>query len=73
MSIPLNSISLEDDVGQPYLTPADFFKNGVPASIIVSSTLSLTRSYWIALTITLSQATTIVVTVGYALMRLLGL
>ncbi|GAA5961781.1 hypothetical protein JCM3765_004069 [Sporobolomyces pararoseus] len=48
----LQAISLEDDVGQPYLTPADFFKNGVPASII---------------------ATTVVVTVGYSLMRLLGL
>ncbi|GAA5932179.1 Pho91p [Sporobolomyces koalae] len=48
----LQAISMEDDVGQPYLTPADFFKNGVPASII---------------------ATTIVVTLGYGIMRLLGL
>ncbi|GAA5909413.1 Pho91p [Sporobolomyces salmoneus] len=48
----LQAISLEDDVGQPYLTPADFFKNGVPASIF---------------------ATTIVVTLGYGIMRLLGL
>ncbi|GAA6005625.1 hypothetical protein JCM11491_003705 [Sporobolomyces phaffii] len=48
----LQAISLEDDVGQPYLTPVDFFKNGVPASII---------------------ATTIVVTLGYGIMRLLGL
>ncbi|GAA5886837.1 hypothetical protein JCM16303_005724 [Sporobolomyces ruberrimus] len=48
----LQAISLEDDVGQPYLTPVDFFKNGVPASIF---------------------ATTIVVTLGYGIMRLLGL
>ncbi|GAA6061062.1 hypothetical protein JCM10212_000105 [Sporobolomyces blumeae] len=48
----LQAISLEDEMGLPYLTPADFFKNGVPASIV---------------------ATTIVVTLGYGIMRLLGL
>ncbi|GAA5954427.1 hypothetical protein JCM21900_006807 [Sporobolomyces salmonicolor] len=48
----LQAISLEDDVGQPYLQPIDFFKNGVPASVVVAA---------------------IVITMGYGIMRLLGL
>lgn len=27
-------INVEDDMGQRYLEPADFFKNGIPASIV---------------------------------------
>lgn len=39
-------------MGQRYLEPSDFFKNGIPASII---------------------AVIVVITVGYGIMRALGL
>ncbi|GAA6036484.1 hypothetical protein JCM8097_003529 [Rhodosporidiobolus ruineniae] len=48
----LQAINVEDELGQRYLSPRDFFVNGIPASII---------------------ATTNIITLGYALMRVLGL
>ncbi|GJN93376.1 hypothetical protein Rhopal_006430-T1 [Rhodotorula paludigena] len=48
----LQAINQEDELGQRYLNPSDFYKNGIPASI---------------------GATVIVITLGYAIMRLLGL
>lgn len=65
-------ISLEDDVGQPYLTPGDFFKNGVPASIIVRIPCS-SLPHRALTSFSFLQATTVVVTLGYGIMRLLGL
>lgn len=47
-----HSINVEDDMGQRYLEPSDFFKNGIPASVI---------------------ATIVVITVGYGIMRALGM
>ncbi|GAA6050403.1 hypothetical protein JCM3770_004020 [Rhodotorula araucariae] len=48
----LQAINQEDELGQRYLNPSDFYRNGVPASI---------------------GATAIIITLGYAIMRLLGL
>ncbi|BGP42446.1 low-affinity phosphate transporter [Rhodotorula kratochvilovae] len=48
----LQAINQEDELGQRYLNPSDFYRNGVPASI---------------------GATVIIITLGYAIMRLLGL
>ncbi|GAA5863231.1 hypothetical protein JCM8547_002871 [Rhodosporidiobolus lusitaniae] len=48
----LQAINIEDELGQRYLEPADFFRSGIPASVI---------------------ATTVVSTMGYGLMRALGL
>ncbi|ORY69413.1 SPX domain-domain-containing protein [Leucosporidium creatinivorum] len=48
----LQAINVEDDMGQRYLEPSDFFKNGIPASVI---------------------AVIVVITVGYGIMRALGL
>ncbi|GAA5896517.1 hypothetical protein JCM8208_004221 [Rhodotorula glutinis] len=48
----LAAANQEDELGQRYLYPGDFYRNGVPASI---------------------GATAIVITIGYAIMRLLGL
>ncbi|KAJ2778717.1 low-affinity phosphate transporter [Coemansia javaensis] len=47
----MNAIMLEDTLGSPYLTTADFFKAGIPASVI---------------------AYIIIVSIGYAIMSLLG-
>lgn len=30
----LQAINVEDDIGQRYLEPTDFFKNGIPSSVI---------------------------------------
>lgn len=48
----LQAANVEDDIGQRYLTPKDFFKNGIPATFIT---------------------TIVIITVGYGIMRLLGL
>lgn len=45
-------INVEDDMGQRYLEPSDFFKNGIPASIV---------------------AVTVIITLGYVIMRLMGM
>ncbi|KAJ2465047.1 low-affinity phosphate transporter, partial [Coemansia sp. RSA 2322] len=47
----MNAIMLEDTLGNPYLTTMDFFKAGIPASIV---------AYFV------------IITVGYAIMSLLG-
>lgn len=47
-----HSINVEDDMGQRYLEPSDFFKNGIPASIV---------------------AVIVIITVGFAIMRLMGM
>ncbi|GAA99969.1 uncharacterized protein L969DRAFT_96586 [Mixia osmundae IAM 14324] len=48
----MTAINLEDEVGTRYLSANDFLKNGVPASVIV---------------------TTVVITLGYGIMRALSL
>ncbi|TNY22839.1 SPX domain-containing protein [Rhodotorula diobovata] len=48
----LAAANQEDELGQRYLYPSDFYRNGVPASI---------------------GATAVIITIGYAVMRLLGL
>ena len=48
----LQAINQEDDMGERYLEPSDFFKNGIPSSVV---------------------ATVVIITVGYGIMRLMGL
>ncbi|GAA6054153.1 hypothetical protein NBRC10513_006151 [Rhodotorula toruloides] len=48
----LQAINQEDELGQRYLDPRDFYVNGLPASVV---------------------ATVIIVTLGYVIMRLIGL
>ncbi|GAA5826045.1 hypothetical protein JCM11251_000105 [Rhodosporidiobolus azoricus] len=48
----LQAINVEDELGQRYLQPSDFFRCGIPASVV---------------------ATGIIITLGYGLMRVLGL
>ncbi|GAA5910816.1 hypothetical protein JCM6882_003435 [Rhodosporidiobolus microsporus] len=48
----LQAINVEDELGQRYLQPSDFFRCGIPASVV---------------------ATAIVITMGYGVMRLMGL
>ncbi len=45
-------INVETDTGDRVLEPADFFRNGIPASLV---------------------ATSVIVTLGYAIMRFMGL
>ncbi|KAK4049903.1 low-affinity phosphate transporter [Microbotryomycetes sp. JL221] len=48
----LQAINVEDDMGQRYLEPKDFFLNGIPSSIF---------------------AVVVVITIGFGIMRILGL
>ncbi|BGP13434.1 hypothetical protein JCM10213_008594 [Rhodosporidiobolus nylandii] len=48
----LQAINVEDELGQRYLQPSDFFKVGIPASV---------------------AATAVIITVGYTVMRAMGL
>ncbi|GAA6022387.1 hypothetical protein JCM10207_004749 [Rhodosporidiobolus poonsookiae] len=48
----LQAINVEDELGQRYLQPSDFFKCGIPASV---------------------AATGIVISLGYVIMRVIGL
>ncbi|SCV74838.1 BQ2448_7867 [Microbotryum intermedium] len=48
----LQAINVEDDLGDRYLEPRDFFTRGIPASIV---------------------ATTVIITLGYGIMRALGM
>ncbi|SCZ87939.1 BZ3500_MvSof-1268-A1-R1_Chr2-3g05407 [Microbotryum saponariae] len=47
----LQAINVEDDLGDRYLEPRDFFTRGIPASVV---------------------ATTVIITLGYGIMRALG-
>ncbi|KDE06348.1 hypothetical protein MVLG_03258 [Microbotryum lychnidis-dioicae p1A1 Lamole] len=48
----LQAINVEDDLGDRYLEPRDFFTRGIPASVV---------------------ATTVIITLGYGIMRALGM
>ena len=48
----LQAINVEDDMGERYLEPSDFFKNGIPASLV---------------------AVVVIITVGYSIMRFMGM
>lgn len=65
------SATQEDELGHLYLSNMDFFKNGVPASIIAALvTCSSVNSHGGDLTIHLLSQ--VVATVGFLLMKVIG-